>query len=173
MERVWPAGVRAFVGQLIKMLVRQREAISPWGSFLARQPTSVTSAPPALTGSPVLSLKKTKANSAFQGHTLGFTCFTQSSFPALAQGYRNVWLHNKNKHQNKSPHQQISLGMPWLKTLWVSVSPVPPFGVDMNPPSCMLEGRSENQWTWEELSNVWMLLIKTDDKRKPGERPLF
>lgn len=51
------------MGQLIKMLVRQREAISPWGSFLARQPTSVTSEPPALTGSPVLSLKKIKANS--------------------------------------------------------------------------------------------------------------
>lgn len=161
MERARPTGLRAFVEQLIKTLGWQREAISPWGSCLARQATSTTSVPPALSGSPVLSLKQIKANSAFQGHTLGFTCFTQCSFPALTQGYWDIWLHNKNKQTPKQNplHQQISLGMPWLKT-WVSVSLVAPFGVDLNSPSCLLEGRSENHWTWEQLSNVWMLLIK-------------
>lgn len=68
----------------------------------------------------------------------------------------------KKTHNNKktTPHQQISLGIPWLKTLWVFVGLVAPFGFDLNSPSCMLEGWSENHQTWEQLSNVWTPLIK-------------
>lgn len=61
---------RLFVGQLIKMLGWQWETISSWGSVLARQTTSMTSVLPALSGSLVLSLKKIKASSAFQGCVL-------------------------------------------------------------------------------------------------------
>lgn len=121
-----------WLGQLIKMLGWQKEVISPWDSFLARQTTSMTCVPPALSGSPVHSPKKIKANSCLPRSHLGF-----HSFPALAQGYWNIWLRNKNKQTPKqSPRPQ--------PTNWLGDALIKNF-LSFCQHSCSF-------WDWPELS---------------------